>query len=90
MKLKGLLANLKGKSGTTEEFKISRHGPTLQLGSQSPEVAVLKKRFAVMLQAGAGQIFDQPLADVVKKLQMSNGSRSDGIVGPGDPCRACR
>ena len=53
LKLKGLLANLKGKSGPTEEFKISRHGPTLQLGSQSPEVAVLKKRFAVVPQAGA-------------------------------------
>ena len=83
LKLKGLLANLKGKSGPTEEFKISRHGPTLQLGSQSPEVAVLKKRFAVVPQAGAGQIFDQLLADAIKRFQISNSLPSDGIVGPG-------
>ena len=82
LKLKGLLANLKGKSGTTEEFKISRHGPTLQLGSQNPEVAILKKRFAVAPEADTEQVFDQPLADVVKKFQMSNGLVSDGIVGP--------
>ena len=44
---------------------------------------MLKKRFAVVPQAGAGQIFDQLLADAIKRFQISNSLSSDGIVGPG-------
>ena len=82
LKLKALLADLRGREGVADAFQISKRGPTLQLGSRTPDVALLKRRFRIAAEPGAEQVFDRPLADSVKKFQQSVELRGDGIVGP--------
>jgi len=81
LKLKALLADLRGKEGAADAFEISKLGPMLQLGSRNPDVALLKERFRVASEPGAEQVFDRPLADAIKKFQQSMSLRGDGIVG---------
>ncbi len=84
LKLKALLASLRSEVpvSVADAPQISKRGPNLQLGSRDPDVAVLKQRFGVAAEAGAEQVFDQPLADAVKKFQASMSLSADGIVGP--------
>lgn len=83
LKLKDLLAKLRGKENVVPpELQLPRRGPLLQLGSKSPEVATLKKRFGVVSAAGEEAVFDQALADAVKKFQTSSSLPVDGFVGP--------
>lgn len=82
LKLKALLEHLRGKEGVADAVQISKRGPTLQLGSRNPDVALLKQRFGIPAEPGTGQVFDQPLADAIKKFQQSVELRGDGIVGP--------
>jgi L,D-transpeptidase YcbB len=80
LKLKALLADLRGKEGAADAFQISKRGPMLQLGSRNPDVALLKERFGIASEPGAEQVFDRPLADAIKKFQQSMSLRGDGIV----------
>ena len=82
LKLKALLADLRGREGVADAFQISKRGPMLQLASRTPDVALLKRRFSIAAEPGAEQVFDRPLADAVKKFQQSVELRGDGIVGP--------
>ena len=82
LKLKALLASLRGTAAAPETPKVARKGPQLQEGSKDPEVALLKQQLHVASRAGEEQLFDETLRQAVKAFQESNGLGRDGIVGP--------
>lgn len=68
--------------------QIPTSGPTLRLGSQHPDVGLLRARLDVA-PAQDGQadsadpnVFDEALDAAVKAFQEDNGLAADGIVGP--------
>ena len=81
-RLKALLAKLRGKNAQPLPPQIAARGDTLQLGSKSPEVAILKKRFGIAATAETAEVFDQALADAVMKFQDAQDLGSDGVIGP--------
>jgi len=82
LKLKELLATLRGSEADVPQPRIARRGAMLQRGSKSPDVEVLKKRFAIASEPGQEQLFDAPLVAAMKKFQETASLRADGIVGP--------
>ncbi len=83
LKLKDLLAKLRGKKDTIPKaLEIARTGSLLQPGVKDDEVAILKKRFGVVSAPGEETVFDRALADAVKKFQKSAGLLPDGHIGP--------
>jgi len=83
LKLKDLLAKLRGKKDTIPKaLEIARTGPLLQPGVKDDEVAILKKWFGVVSAPGEETVFDRALADAVKKFQKSAGLLPDGHIGP--------
>ncbi|MFT3731045.1 MAG: L,D-transpeptidase family protein [Hyphomicrobium sp.] len=82
-RLKALLATLRaGPSDKASLFVIPKRGKMLAGGVSDPDVAVLKQRFDVASEPGNEQLFDEKLADAVKRFQQSKGLSDDGIVGP--------
>ena len=58
-------------------------GPALKLGMTDPRVIALRQRLAVedtTVDAVAGPIFDQPLADAVARAQKRYGQNPDGVL----------
>lgn len=54
-------------------------GPTLKPGLADPRVSLLRQRLGV----GAGDSYDQTLANAVKEYQDVHGLKADGIAGAG-------
>jgi L,D-transpeptidase YcbB len=59
-------------------------GPTLKLGVEDEQVALLRKRLDVPAGDGVKETqFDASVDDAVKRFQEERGVRPDGVVGPG-------
>ena len=59
-------------------------GPTLKLGVEHEQVALLRKRLDVPAGDGAKESqFDASVDEAVKRFQEDRGVRPDGVVGPG-------
>jgi murein L,D-transpeptidase YcbB/YkuD len=83
LRLKGLLAELRGKWNTLPpDQQIARRGTMLQPGMKDAEVAILKRRFGVTSAPGDETLFDPALAEAVKTFQDSASLPADGFVGP--------
>jgi murein L,D-transpeptidase YcbB/YkuD len=81
-KLKAELAKARGHTDKpAEEIIRIPDGPKLSANSDDPRVALLRKRLKV---AGdmASTLYDQDVADAVKKFQRGAGLGADGIAGP--------
>jgi L,D-transpeptidase YcbB len=57
-------------------------GPTLKLGIEHEQVAMLRKRLEVPAGNDATK-FDEAVLDAVRQFQAANGIVADGMVGPG-------
>jgi murein L,D-transpeptidase YcbB/YkuD len=63
-------------------------GPTLKLGVEDEQVALLRKRLEIPAKAedgtsGKETLFDASVDEAVKRFQESRGVMPDGLVGPG-------
>jgi len=59
-------------------------GPTLKLGVEDEQVALLRKRLDVPTGDGVKEtLFDASVDEAVKRFQEERGARPDGVVGPG-------
>jgi L,D-transpeptidase YcbB len=59
-------------------------GPTLKLGVEHEQVALLRKRLEVPARDGAKEtMFDADVEQAVRRFQEERGYRPDGLVGPG-------
>jgi murein L,D-transpeptidase YcbB/YkuD len=56
-------------------------GPTLRLGMQHPDVALLRQRLKLSVAEGPEDVYDQQVLDAVMEYQRKNGMRPDGLVG---------
>ena len=65
-----------------EDIVIPR-GPSLKLGVEHGQVALLRKRLQMPAKEGANDyVFDAELRDAVIAFQRAQGGKPDGIVGP--------
>ncbi|MCG8353995.1 MAG: L,D-transpeptidase family protein [Kiloniellales bacterium] len=66
-----------------EDIVIPR-GPSLKLGVEHGQVALLRKRLETPAKDGGNDyVFDAELRDAVIAFQRAKGGKPDGIVGPG-------
>ena len=57
-------------------------GPSLKLGSEHPQVALLRQRLGLPLPRGAEAVYDLEVQDAVKAFQQKNNIQSTGILTP--------
>ena len=67
---------------TAEPVLELPNGPTLKPGMEHPHVAFLRQRLGVPARAGARDVYDEQLAEVVMAFQRQKGIRPDGVVSP--------
>lgn len=83
LKLKALLASLRSEHADKPAVpQIPRRGAMLVNGVRSPDVAILKQRFAVETAGDDAPLFNDALETAIKKFQEQNGLSADGVVGP--------
>lgn len=71
-----------GKTEKVKEIVRIPDGPTLKLGVEDPQVALLRQRLDI--PAGVnGNLFDEAVLDAVRQFQAEHGTHADGMVGPG-------
>jgi L,D-transpeptidase YcbB len=66
-------------------------GPTLRVGDEGPRVQALRDRLhsglrmddGALLRDNAPDVFDEPLAEAVRRFQTRHGLEADGLVGRG-------
>jgi murein L,D-transpeptidase YcbB/YkuD len=59
-------------------------GPTLKLGVEHEQVALLRKRLDIPAEDGGNEMmFDASVHAAVQRFQESHGALADGMVGPG-------
>ena len=79
---KALIAARGGDPNTTIE-RIP-DGPTLQLGIEHDQVALLRKRLDIPVEDGGKEtVFDDSVHAAVQRFQEDHGVLPDGLVGPG-------
>lgn len=82
LKLKALLASLRGEQADKPVVpQIARRGAMLSKGARSPDVAILKQRFAVEASGDDASLFNDALETEIEKFQEQNGLHADGVVG---------
>ncbi len=86
----GLRQALKAARGGSADTNVVRipDGPTLKLGVDNEQVALLRKRLEMASTADDGApvqetLFDASVAEAVKQFQQAHGVAPDGTVGPG-------
>ena len=80
---KALLAARGGATVGDSVVKIPE-GPTLKLGVEDEQVALLRTRLKIEARApGKETRFDEAVEEAVKNFQAAHGVRPDGAVGPG-------
>jgi len=79
-----------GKTEPAKEKEIVQipDGPVLRMGIKHEQVALLRKRLDVPLEAGDGiqpdeTVFDDSVDQAVRQFQTAHGVGPDGLVGPG-------
>ncbi len=80
---KALIAS---RGGNPDETVVTiPDGPTLKLGVEHEQVALLRKRLEIPASAQDGKetLFDASVDEAVKRFQMARGVMPDGVVGPG-------
>ena len=83
-------ALLKARSGhsTPEPVKMETSarlpadGPSLKLGSEHPQVAILRQRLNLPLPRGAENVYDLQVQDAVRAFQQQNNIQATGILTP--------
>ncbi|MGH6866859.1 MAG: L,D-transpeptidase family protein [Methyloceanibacter sp.] len=74
----------KVKETPKPDVVVIPEGPALKFGVEDPQVALLRKRLDVAVQSGANEnLFDKDVLEAVKRFQLAQGGRADGVVGPG-------
>ena len=56
-------------------------GPTLKLGMEHPDVALVRKRFNLEARFGTENLYDTAVQEAVAEYQRKNGMRPDGVLG---------
>jgi murein L,D-transpeptidase YcbB/YkuD len=56
-------------------------GPTLRLGMEHPDVALLRQRLNIDAPPGADELYDAALQEAVAAYQRKNGMKPDGLLG---------
>ncbi|WP_423414515.1 L,D-transpeptidase family protein [Hyphomicrobium sp. B1] len=83
LKLKALLASLRGEHESKPVVpQIPKRGAMLANGVRSPDVAILKQRFAIATSGEDASLFNDALETAIKQFQEQNGLAADGFVGP--------
>ncbi len=85
---KALIAERRGTAAKPVADKpedvVIPSGPTLKLGVEHGQVALLRKRLDVPAKDGANEyVFDAALRDAVVAFQRTQGGKPDGMVGSG-------
>ena len=85
---KALIAERRGTAAKPVADKpedvVVPSGPTLKLGVEHGQVALLRKRLDVPAKDGANEyVFDAALRDAVVAFQRTQGGKPDGMVGSG-------
>lgn len=84
---KQLIAERRGTSTPVSDKPddvVMPSGPTLKLGVEHGQVALLRKRLDVPAKDGAKEyVFDADLRDAVVAFQRAQGGKPDGMVGSG-------
>jgi murein L,D-transpeptidase YcbB/YkuD len=78
-------ALIEARGGTPDEDVVHiPDGPTLKLGVENEQVALLRKRLDVPVADGGNELaFDASVHDAVQRFQEAHGALADGMVGPG-------
>src|SRR5262249_41526715 len=90
-KLRQALLKARGGHATSEPAKVETRGvhlpdgPPLYLGSEHPNVALLRQRLGLPQPRGAEAIFDLEVQAALKAFQQQNGIQSTGILTPKTP-----
>jgi len=77
------------RGGNADETVVTiPDGPTLKLGVEDEQVALLRKRLEIPATAAGGTsgketLFDASVDEAVKRFQLARGVMPDGLVGPG-------
>jgi murein L,D-transpeptidase YcbB/YkuD len=80
---KALIAARGGNPDTTDVVRIPE-GPTLKLGVDHEQVALLRKRLDIPVEDGGTEtMFDASVHSAVQRFQEAHGGLPDGHVGPG-------
>ncbi|HKD57064.1 MAG TPA: L,D-transpeptidase family protein, partial [Hyphomicrobiaceae bacterium] len=87
-KLRQALLKARGGHATSEPAKVETRGmhlpdgPPLYLGSEHPNVALLRQRLGLPQPRGAEAIFDLEVQAALKAFQQQNGIQPTGILTP--------
>ena len=66
----------------TSSVRLPADGPSLKLGSEHPQVVLLRQRLGLPLPRGAENIYDLEVQDAVKAFQQQNNIQATGILTP--------
>ena len=83
-------ALLKARSGhstpepvkTETSARLPADGPSLKLGSEHPQVVILRQRLNLPLPRGAENVYDLQVQDAVRAFQQQNNIQVTGILTP--------
>jgi murein L,D-transpeptidase YcbB/YkuD len=87
--LRQKLLEFRGRKSETPKHAIEiPDGPTLMLGVEHEQVALLRKRLDISAESPDGTPviatkFDEQVAEAVRRFQLVHGTLPDGAVGPG-------
>jgi murein L,D-transpeptidase YcbB/YkuD len=79
-------ALMAARGGTAADDNVLRipEGPVLKLGVEDEQVALLRKRLQIpAADESKAKLFDEQVADAVRRFQEEKGVYPDGLVGPG-------
>ncbi len=79
-------ALIKARAGSAQQPEAEAvvqlpDGPTLKLGMEHPDVALLRKRFNLQARFGAENLYDTAVQEAVAEHQRKSGMRPDGVLG---------
>jgi L,D-transpeptidase YcbB len=76
-------ALIAARGGVDKDLVKIPDGPTLKLGVDHEQVALLRKRLQVPVSDGHDTVYDASVYEAVQRFQEAHGVLPDGSVGPG-------